>query len=99
MLTFCHKEYGVETAYCTFRENIAKGYTIGQIQELLENHEADAADISSGLNRLLFTVAEFVKHREKEGFNTGETQLYLLEKGYTIEVIKLAYIKLKHTHH
>ena len=99
MLTFHSKEHGVDTAYCTFRENIARGYTIEQIQEVLANRDTDPTDISSGLGRLLFTVTAFIKHREKEGFNTTQTQVYLLERGYTIEVIKLAYLKYQHTHH
>jgi SOS response regulatory protein OraA/RecX len=96
---FCSQYFPVDSAYHTFKENIAKGYGLEEIQDLLEQYELDAAEISAGLQRLLFGVSEFVKSQQKQKFSTVETQQYLMNHGYTIEVIRLAYLRLNQTLH
>ncbi len=96
---FQHKEFSTDAVYSTFRENIAKGYTLDQIRTVLEAHQLDEVDISSGLRRLLFSLSEYIKGELRQGKSLEDVQTYLFDHGYTLEVIKLALIKVGQVHH
>ncbi len=91
--------FGIDTVYHTFRENCAKGYPLETIRDLLEEHAIPADEISSGLERLLFTVVAFMKNQKQNNVPFSETEHYLLQQGYTKEIIHLAYLRVYHTQH
>lgn len=97
--TFHAAEFPIEAAYHTFKDNLAKGYGLEDIRDILEEKGLDSAEVSAGLQRILFTVSEFIKNQQKNKIPAPETQLYLMDHGYTLELIKLAYFKLHQTLH
>jgi hypothetical protein len=92
-------DFGVDTVYHTFKENCAKGYPIESIRNILEEHAIPADEISSGLERLLFTVVAFMKSQRQEGVPIQKTEQYLLQHGYSKEIIHLAFLRAYHTQH
>ena len=97
--TFYAEDFPIDSAYHTFKENISKGYSLEEIQDLLEKHELESAAISAGLQKLLFSVSEFIKSQQKQKISTVETQQYLMNHGYTLEFLRMAYRKLHQTIH
>ena len=96
---FYSEEFSSDSAYQTFKENVARGYGLDEIRDILEQNALDEAEISAGLQRLLFTVSEFIKSQQKQKISVVETQQYLMNHGYTLELIRLAYLKLHQTLH
>jgi hypothetical protein len=93
---FSMKPFPAESAYATFKENIRQGFSKAEIWEFLEESELDAEQIESGYHKLLFTVGAFIESQLHEGIDLNLCKRYLLDKGYSEEIITDAYAKVRH---
>ncbi len=90
------KPFPTESAYATFKANMRQGFSKQEIWEFLEENQLDTEQIESGYYKLLFTVGVFLENQLHEGVEFADCKRYLLDKGYSEEVILDAYTKARH---